>query len=80
MRVQLYVYFSPKDTYFSTVIHDLKFVESWNAEPQIWRSNYKVIQGFLIAQRASVPNLYVFQGSVYRLWVIMIYQCMFIRL
>ena len=56
------IFFS-KDTYFSTVIHDLQFVESWNAEPQIWRANHKVIQGFLTAQGASVPNLYVFKGS-----------------
>ena len=48
--------FFPKDTYFSTVIHDLQFVESWNAELQIWRANYKVIQGYLIAQGASVPT------------------------
>ena len=45
------------------VLHDLKLVESADAEPQLRRANYKVIRGFLTVQRVSTPIPFVVQGS-----------------
>ena len=47
----------------TTVLHDLQLVESVDAEPWIWRANYKVIFGFSTAQGVSTPNPYIVQGS-----------------
>ena len=55
----------------TTVLHSSWFIESLDAEPQIWRSYSKASQGFLTVWWVGTRNPHTFQGfnCIYKLFV-----------
>ena len=48
---------------YTTVLHDLRLVESSDVEPKIWRPDCKITSRFSRLGRVTAPNLLIAQGS-----------------